>query len=101
MKHLVVFLIAASAGTIGDAAAERADFYVSSQGSDAWIVNILPLESVDEGSQIAGTSSDGAYALNQLHFLKDTESCWVENVLEELDEPGEWALNTKEGKLYL
>lgn len=38
--------------------------------------------------------------MNPLHFLKTTQSCWVENVLEELDEPGEWVLNSKEGKLY-
>jgi hypothetical protein len=67
----------------------------------AWIVNLLPLKSVDEERQIARTSVDATYAMNKLHFLKETPSCWVENVLEELDEPGEWVLNTKEGKLYL
>ncbi len=67
----------------------------------AWIMNILPVVAVDEKAQIARTSIDATYAMNELHFLKDTESCWVENVLEELDEPGEWVLNTKEGKLYL
>ena len=67
----------------------------------AWIMNILPLKSVDEKAQIATTSIDATYAMNVLHFLKDTESCWVENALEELNEPGEWVLNTKEGKLYL
>jgi len=67
----------------------------------AWIVNILPLESVDQQKQIAHTSIDATYAMNHLHFLKDTASCWVENTLDELDEPGEWALNTKQGKLYL
>ena len=67
----------------------------------AWIVNILPLKSVDEQRQIARTSIDATYAMNPLHFLKTTESCWVENALEELDEPGEWVLNSKEGKLYL
>ncbi|WP_391540473.1 right-handed parallel beta-helix repeat-containing protein [Rubripirellula lacrimiformis] len=67
----------------------------------AWIVNILPLESVDEQRQIARTSIDATYAMNHLHFLKQTASCWVENALEELDEPGEWALDTRQGKLYL
>ena len=67
----------------------------------AWIVNILPLVSVDEERRVAHTSIDTTYAMNKLHFLKTTESCWVENVLEELDEPGEWVLNAKEGKLYL
>ncbi|EMI19638.1 putative secreted protein [Rhodopirellula maiorica SM1] len=67
----------------------------------AWIVNILPLESVDESKQIASTSIDATYAMNSLHFLKTTDSCWVENVLDELDQPGEWVLNTQEDKLYL
>ena len=67
----------------------------------AWIVNILPLASVDEQRQIARTAIDATYAMNRLHFLKDTQSCWVENALEELDEPGEWVLDSKEGRLYL
>jgi len=67
----------------------------------AWIMNILPLESVDVQAQIARTSIEATYAMNPLHFLKETESCWIENVLEELDRPGEWVLNTKEKKLYL
>ena len=67
----------------------------------AWIMNILPLKSVDEDSQIANTAIDATYAMNELHFLNTTKSCWIENVLEELDEPGEWVLNSKEGKVYL
>lgn len=67
----------------------------------AWISNILPLASVDEEKQVAETSIDATYAMNSLHFLKTTDSCWVENVLDELDEPGEWVLNSKEGKVYL
>ena len=67
----------------------------------AWIVNILPLVSVDEGAQIARVSVPATYPMNRLRFGKPTESCWVENVLEALDEPGEWVLNTKEGRLYL
>ncbi len=67
----------------------------------AWISNVLPLESVDEEKQQAHTAVAATYAMNRLHFLKTTESCWVENVLEELDEPGEWVLNTEEGKVYL
>ena len=67
----------------------------------AWIMNILPLESVDEDAQMATTAIDATYAMNSLHFLKTTESCWVENVLDELDQPGEWVLNSKEAKVYL
>ncbi len=67
----------------------------------AWISNVLPLVSVDEEKQLANTSIDATYAMNELHFLPTVESCWVENALEELDERGEWVLNTKEGKVYL
>lgn len=67
----------------------------------AWIVNILPLESVDERKQIARTTIDATYAMNPLHFLRETESCWIENAIEELDEPGEWVLDSQTGKLYL
>ena len=67
----------------------------------AWIVNILPVKSVDEATQMAHTTIDSTYVMNRLHFLKETKSVWVENVLEQLDEPGEWALNSQTGKLYL
>jgi len=77
------------------------DVEIVTRPHHAWIVNILPLESVDEESRIARTAVDATYAMNSLHFLKDTESCWVENVLEALDEPGEWVLNTKADKLTL
>lgn len=77
------------------------DVEIAVRPHHAWIVNMLPLKSVDEKKQIARTSVDATYAMNRLHFLKTTPSCWVENTLEELDEPGEWALNTQTGKLYL
>jgi len=67
----------------------------------AWVVNILPLLSVNEKTNVARTAIPGTYALNELHFLKGTKSCWVENVIEALDKPGEWVLNSKEGKLLL
>ncbi|MCK0157306.1 right-handed parallel beta-helix repeat-containing protein [Cellulophaga sp. F20128] len=67
----------------------------------AWIVNMLPLKSVDEETLTATTSLEATYAMNKLHFLKTTENCWVENVLEALDKPGEWVLNTTEKKVYL
>ncbi|MDC1465818.1 right-handed parallel beta-helix repeat-containing protein [Polaribacter sp.] len=67
----------------------------------AWITNMLPVVSVNEKKNTAYTSIDATYAMNVLHFLKDTENCWIENIVEALDEEGEWALNTKEGKVYL
>jgi hypothetical protein len=67
----------------------------------AWITNMLPLSSFNEKTNTANTSVDATYAMNVLHFLKDTENLWVENVLEFLNKKGEWVLNTKEGKVYL
>ncbi len=67
----------------------------------AWIVNILQIKSLDPKKQIATTSVPATYAMSSLHFLPKTKSAWVENVIDALDEPGEWVLNTKEGKIYL
>lgn len=59
-----------------------------------WIVNMLPLISVDEEKGVAHTGIEATYAMLKKGY-------WVENVLEELNKPGEWVLNTKEGKVYL
>ncbi|MDQ8179560.1 right-handed parallel beta-helix repeat-containing protein [Pelagicoccus sp. SDUM812005] len=68
----------------------------------AWIFNILPLASVDEAAGVAYTKIPGSYTLRpQIIQLVESKLAWVENALEELDEPGEWVLNTQEGKLYL
>jgi len=67
----------------------------------AWITNMLPVSSFNKKTNTANTSVAATYAMNVLHFLKDTENLWVENVIEALDEKGEWVLNTKEGKVYL
>ncbi|MGJ8677044.1 MAG: right-handed parallel beta-helix repeat-containing protein [Akkermansiaceae bacterium] len=72
------------------------DVEIMIRASHQWMVNILPLESVDEEKGIARTSIEASYAMKSIG-----DSCWVENVVDELNEPGEWALNTKEGKLYL
>ena len=60
----------------------------------AWVMNVLPLVSVDEEAGIARTAIPATYAMQKY-------GCWLENVLEELDQPGEWVLKTTEGKVYL
>lgn len=67
----------------------------------AWIVNMLPVVSLNKEKQTVNTSIDATYAMNVLHFLKQTKNVWVENVIEELDEEGEWVIDTKQGKVYL
>ncbi|MBI9017321.1 MAG: right-handed parallel beta-helix repeat-containing protein [Phycisphaerae bacterium] len=65
-----------------------------------WLVNYLTLASVNEKRHIARTTVEGTYRLCEVVVNDLTESCWVENVIDYLDEPGEWVLNTQEGKVY-
>lgn len=64
-----------------------------------WTMNILPLASVDEAAGVATTSVPGTAPLGQTRDWD--ESVWVENAIDHLDSPGEWVLDTREGKLYL
>ncbi|MBT3227676.1 MAG: right-handed parallel beta-helix repeat-containing protein [Candidatus Marinimicrobia bacterium] len=66
-----------------------------------WLVNYLTLESVDEENLLATTTLPGTYRLCQVKNKPWKETCWVENVLEALDQPGEWVLDSQAGKLYL
>ncbi|MBT3199317.1 MAG: right-handed parallel beta-helix repeat-containing protein [Phycisphaerales bacterium] len=69
---------------------------------NAWVLNILSLESVDEQAGAAMTTIPGTYALNRcVHVRPGGISAWVENTLDALDKPGEWSVNTREGKIYL
>jgi len=66
-------------------------------------MNILPLESVDEDKCLARTSVPGGYPLRAVTggIKSGEKTVWVENVLEALDTPGEWVLNSRERKIYL
>ncbi|TWT75032.1 right-handed parallel beta-helix repeat-containing protein [Allorhodopirellula solitaria] len=69
-----------------------------------WVINMLPLASVDEASGVAKTRVSATYAMSALPGWVHNPSganVWVENVLEALDEPGEWVVNTKTRKVYL
>jgi len=67
----------------------------------AWIVNILPLASIDMKRRMARVAVPATYAMNELHFLKGTPSVWFENAIDALDEPGEWVLEPATGRLIL
>jgi len=74
--------------------------------------NYLPLDSVNEKEQIAVTQIPaslfigalGRYAKvsleEYLNWRQAKNNIWIENTLDVLDQPGEWALDTKKGKLY-
>jgi parallel beta-helix repeat protein len=67
-----------------------------------YTMNILGLASVDEKARVARTSVPATYPIKSWPEEDGlAPSAWVENVLEALDEPGEWVLNTQQGKLYL
>ncbi|MHC4455961.1 MAG: right-handed parallel beta-helix repeat-containing protein [Planctomycetota bacterium] len=64
-----------------------------------YTMNMLALASVDEENLVARTTIPATYPMKAWPW-GDDPSVWVENILEALDEPGEWVLNTQEGRLY-
>lgn len=77
------------------------DVEIAIRPHHAWILNLLPVRSVSVEDRSITTSIPATYAMDALHFLKGTSSCWVENVIDAIDEPGEWVINSREGKVYL
>lgn len=62
-----------------------------------WNLNFIPLESVDMENRVAYL----AYEANAMPFTSPKHSvAWVENVIDYLDQPGEWCVNTQTGKIY-
>jgi hypothetical protein len=80
------------------------DVEIQVRPSRVWVINMLPLASVDEASGVATTSVSATYGMGALPAWVHNPSgstVWVENVLEALDEPGEWVVNSKTRKVYL
>ena len=59
----------------------------------------LSLAEVDEKTGIAKTVAPASRTMGRVKFLNET--AWVENILEVLDEPGEWVFSPTARKLYL
>lgn len=69
-----------------------------------WVINMLPLKSVDETTLIAKTGVSATYEIDKLPpwvHNPTGATIWVENSIEALNEPGEWVVNTKTRKIYL
>jgi hypothetical protein len=60
-----------------------------------WANNVIPLKSVDEAGRHAVLAAPASYNINANDPFR------VENTIEAINQPGEWCLNTKTGKLYL
>lgn len=80
------------------------DVELNIRPSRAWMINMLPLKSVDEEQLVAKTAVSATYNMGELaHWVhtKDGNSAWIENTLEALDEPGEWVVDSNTRKIYL
>lgn len=60
-----------------------------------WMVNYLPLQSIDFKAKTATTAIDPTYC------FVGGKPYYVENAIEYLDEPGEWVFDSAQGRVYL
>jgi Right handed beta helix region len=60
---------------------------------------LLSLAEVDEKAGIAKTMAPASRTMGRVKFMDET--AWVENILEVLDQPGEWVFSAADRKLYL
>lgn len=61
-----------------------------------WALNFIPLESINQDECLLTLK----YEANAPAFSQNGPYAWIENAVDFIDEPGEWAHNTKTGKLY-
>jgi len=70
--------------------------------SQPWVMNILPIVGVDRTTGLVRTAVPATYSLEPPQFGRfPGGTAWIENVLEALDEPGEWVLDMRARRLYL
>lgn len=65
-----------------------------------WVVNYVPLESVDTGAGVARLAVPTTYPATTQGHGPDI-FCRVENAIDWLDGPGRWVLDSRAGRLYL
>jgi len=68
------------------------DLELVGQPTRAWLVNFLGIASVDPAKKKARLAVPATYNMSGVFVL--------ENRVDDLDQPGEWALNSQEGILY-
>lgn len=66
-----------------------------------WMMNNLPVRSIDLKERSITTRTDGSYFLTDERYNRfPEEHAWLENLLEGMTEPGSWTINSKTGKVY-
>lgn len=67
-----------------------------------YVINYLPLASVDEKAGLAVTALPASYPMTRQSFAGafDHGHACVENAIDHLDTPGEWVLDTRAGAIY-
>lgn len=61
-----------------------------------WALNFIPLESINLEQRLLTLK----YEANAPAFSQNGPYAWIENAVDFIDEPGEWAHNSQTGKLY-
>jgi parallel beta-helix repeat protein len=73
-------------------------------GGEGWARDIIPIKRIDEAKRMIwlqhGTKDHNRPWNYQTNPFRAGNRFIVENVLEELDQPGEWCLDSEEGVLY-
>lgn len=70
------------------------DIEVLVEPKHKWLINILPLASVDVAARTAHFTVPPTYGVraNQMY--------WIENAIEHLKKPGEWVFQSQRGRVY-
>jgi hypothetical protein len=66
----------------------------------AWVMNILPVKSVDYENSMVYLGAQSTYPLIETHYFPKQESIWVENTFAGLDMPGKWVIDQDAKLLY-
>ena len=79
------------------------DIEIHMQPKHHWLINLLPLESIDPGTKTAKFTVDPTYGFSGKGKRGKDEGnkYYVENAIEYLDKPGEWSFNSLEGRVYI
>jgi len=71
------------------------DVEINILASWRWVNKVIPLQAVDEKNRVATLAAPAAYHINKNDPFR------VENVIDAIDEPGEWCTNTLEKTIHV